>query len=361
MIVKSKATSFDVDTYRRVNWLRYQYDRYDRFWKADMERYVENARMFWGINFGQWPAAVVEALRNQGRNPPTFNFILDKAETFVGSIMGNTFDIRYAPMSGDYDAMALKLQDMYISDKVNMDWDMSEMEAVLDMSVAVGYERMYVSDKMHWLGNLAWERPNPRHILLDPGWKSVDPYKLRSYFRWEKLSAEEIFLNYESKSAHLKDLMQRELVEGIDHGENTGISNYKTMEDKWGDRHLVIELNWIETKERYWEFDTKNNVPFPDCGYKLSSDADRSLKIMYIKQAGLQPFDITYMKQKQVTKYVQACCPSIDAELLLVNGPDKIQTGSVNLFLLDGSLKANTPGSLTGKKTFREHIIKAKC
>lgn len=358
--IKGQATPYDIDTYKRVNWLQYQYDRYDRYWKPEMERYVENARMFWGINYGQWPVAVVEALRNKGRNPPTFNFLLDKIETFVGSIMGNTFDIRFAPISGNYDAMALKLQDMYISDKINMDWDFSEMEAILDMAVAVGYERMTVSDKMHWLGNLAWEKLNPRHILLDPGWKSSDPYKLRSYFRWEKMSADEISLEFESKSEKLKELRARELVDGIDHGENGGIAAYKTMEEKWGSRHTVIEYHWIETKERYWEYDTKNNTPFPDCGYKLGSDEDRSLKIQYIQQAGLQPFDITFMKQKQITKYVQAACPTIDAEMLLITGPDRIQTGSVNLLPLGWKYEGQYSGLVDRQKDLQRSYNKGE-
>jgi hypothetical protein len=161
-----------------------------------------------------------------------------------------------------------------------------------------------------------------------------DPFKLRSYFREEMMSAEEIMYTFESKSEKLKELKNREMVDGIDHGENVGPALYKDMETKWGSLHRVIEFHWLEQKERYWEFDTKNNVPFPDAGYKLGSDEDRSFKIQYIKTAGLQPSDITYEKQKTITKHIQACAPSIDAELFLIDGPDRVQTGSCNLLPL---------------------------
>ena len=357
--IKGKATPYDLDTYRRVNWLLYQFDRYDKYWRSDINRYVENARMFWGINYGQWPSEVVEFLRGQGRVPPTFNFTMDKIETFVGSIMGNTFDIKFSPISGQYDSLSLKLQDMYISDKINLDWDICEMETLLDCAVAVGYKRMYVSDKMHWLGNIAWERPNPRHIRLDPSFKSSDPYRLRSYYREELMTPEEIFINYDTHSERLKELRKREMIEGIDHGENMGPA-YKTMEAKWGGLHRVIEFHWIDSKERYWEFDTKNNIPFPDAGYKLGSDEDRSFKIQYIKNTGLRPEDIVYQKQKTTTKYIQACAPSINAELLLIDGPDRIQVGNCNLLPLGWKYEGQYAGIVDRLKDLQRSYNKGE-
>lgn len=358
--IKGRSKPNDIDLYRRVGWLQQQYARYSRFWQADIDRYVENARMFGGLNFGQWPADVVQYLLNKNRRPPTFNFLLDKIETFVGSIMGSVYDIRYSPIDGSNDAMALKLQDMYISDKINMDWDISEMETILDSAVAVGYERMCISDKMHWLGNIAFEKLNPRHILLDPGWKSNDPYKLKSYFRFEKMSAEEMFDIFPNHTERLIELRNREMVDGIDHGENISSATYKTMDEKWGGRHTVIELHWTETEERYWEYDVKNNTPFPDCGYKVGSDEDRAIKIQYIQKAGLNPEDIVFMRQKNVVKYVQACCPTIDCEMLLINGRDKVQVGSVNLLPLGFKYEGQYIGLVDRQKDLQIDYNKAE-
>ena len=61
----------------------------DMYWQTDLERIIRNARMYWHVNFGQWPQFVVDQLRDEGRRPPTFPVIPDKLETLVGSFLAN--------------------------------------------------------------------------------------------------------------------------------------------------------------------------------------------------------------------------------------------------------------------------------
>jgi len=317
----------------RSNFITRQFDRYEEYWQSDIERVIRNARMYWHVNFGQWPQFVVDKLRDEGRRPPTFPIIPDKIETLIGSFLANGFDMKYEPMDGKIDSLTLKLQDMYFSDKYNMDWDSSDIESLLDGFICVGYERMTVNNKVDDFGNLAFEVPNPRHLYLDPGWKTMYTRDLLNYMVYDIKTATQIIDTYPNSSQKLKDLAEREKLEGIDYGYNYGgAPRYRTVDEKWSSGHKVIEIHWVEKTDRWWEYDKKNRCFFPDTGFAPHSKEDRQAKIQYIQMMKIGPDDITKMKQEKRTKYIEAICPTIDNELFLTSGKDIIQTENCNLY-----------------------------
>jgi hypothetical protein len=325
-------TRKDLDKHKKVTVLTAQKDRYEQFWRYDLARYTQNARGLWGLQYGQWPDFVVQKLISQGRRPQTFNILLDKAQTFIGSIMGNGFDIRYTPATGKLDSLCLKLQDMYYSDQSLMDWDMSELECLLDSAAGVGYESLFVSSKFHDLGNLAFIKRNPRRVMLSPAWKSSNVDELHDYITWGRFSVTEILDLFPIHKPRLDELRNREELEGVDYGEQIGINDYQTVSQKWGDTHLVIELHWIEKEREQWEFDKKNGCLFPETFEKFHSKEDIAQKLRYIQMMNLQENDIMFVSRTKVKKYVRAVCPTLDAELLLLDNLDPVQIGNVNLF-----------------------------
>jgi hypothetical protein len=325
----------DEASHSRVQWMQSKFTRYEDFWQPDLARYTNNARALWGINFGQWHPRVVEEMRKQGRKPKTHNIILDKVEKFIGNMLSNGYDVRYSPAQGNIDSLVLKLQDMYYSDEALMEWGTAETEVLWDSMAGVGYESMQISNKYHDLGNIAWVKRNPRRILLDPTWKSTDVDLLKNYFTWGRFTVDQICDLFPIHSERIKDLKDREAKEGIDYGENEGgVANYDSTYTKWADDHLVYEYHFIEKKKREWEFDRKNNCPFPETNEPFGSPADRAQKYQYIQLMGLRNEDITFVTQDKVTKYIQACCPTLDSELVLLDGKDLIQVGNCNLFPL---------------------------
>ena len=322
----------DEEHHKKVQVLTAQRDRYEKYWQYDLSRFTQNARMLWGLNYGQWPDFVVQKLLSQGRRPSTFNIVLDKAQTFIGSIMGNGFDIRYSAASGKMDSLSLKLQDMYYSDQSLMDWDMSELESLLDSASGVGYESLTISSKYHDLGNIGFVKRNPRRVMLSPAWKSSNVDDLHDYITWGKFSVTEIMDLFPVHSERLKELMKREERDGIDYGEQIGISDYSSVSQKWGDLHCVIELHWIEKEREQWEFDRKNGCLFPETYEKFHSKDDIAQKMRYIQKMELEEKDIMFVTRTKVKKYIRAVCPTLDAELLLLDNPDLVQVGSVNLF-----------------------------
>lgn len=299
-----------------------------------MDRLRRNSRMYWGVDFGQWPAAAVEMLRDQGRHPPQYNLTAWKIETLVGSFLSNPFDIKYLPESGNLDSLFLKLQSMYYSDRHTMDWDSSYRIALRDCFVMLGIERMVISDRNHEFGNIGFEPLNPLHTWLSPGWKTDNVDDIRDYYTDSMMTATEIIEKYPKSGERIKYLREKEETEGIDYGVfEGGVSRYKTTEEKWADQHRVIQYHYVTCSEEKWEYDLKNHCHFPDTGYPNGSDMDREAKIRYIQKMNLDPnFDITTVKRKRKTKYSEAACPTLDTTGLLTKGKDRIQTNNCNIY-----------------------------
>ncbi len=318
----------------RVEWLLRQFEKYQEYHQRDIERFVRNARMYWHLDFGMWPEAVVEKLRGEGRRPPTFPVIPDKIETLIGSYISNGYDVKFAADDGKIDQLALNVHEMYLSDKNKLDWECAHIIALLDSMIGVGYERFYMTDHVDDFGNLAMESINPRWTLLSPAWKSNYAKDINDYFTWSMKSATEIVEENPNHSERLMELYQRERLNGIDYGIQVGgAPRYRDADEKWMAGHKVYEFHHVQRTERMYEYDKKNLNFFPDTGFEMDSEGDRMIKKEYIRIMGLDPTtDICMLKQKKCVKYIESICPTIDIELKLKDGKDKIQTNSCNIF-----------------------------
>jgi hypothetical protein len=334
------------EDYARVHWLSDMFRRHEDYWWPEMQRLLVNQRMFWGINFGQWPAYAVEKLRTQGRRPPTFNIIGKKIESMIGQYLENGYDISYEPVSGHYDTMSLKVTDMVASDSSNLDWEFSEIVALRDMFNMLGIERMKISDKYDPYGNIAWEPLNPTHVYLDTGWRSYDPDDIRHYFEWAMLTPSEIAEIIPQADGKLKEARAREERSGTDLGDyNKGPGiHYRSTDTKWGDRHMLIVFHRVKVIDRWWEYDEKNKCPFPETGYKLGSEEDVEVKRQYAIAAGLTPDDISPVKQKHKEKWIEAICPSLLSNGILMSGKDRIQTQNCNIYPVGNSYNGQYKG-----------------
>ena len=324
----------DMNKVMRIEWLLRQFNNYETYWQKDLTRFIRNARMYWHLEFGMWPEAVVEKLRKEGRRPPTFPVIPDKIETLIGSYISNGYDIKMTPDDGKLDEMTLRVMDMYLSDKNKLDWECAHIIALLDSMIGIGYERFYLTDMVDEFGNLAMEAVNPRYTLISPAWKSNYSRDLDDYFTWSMKSATEIVQKNPKHSERLLELYQRERMDGIDYGVAVGgAPRYKDADQKWMSGHKVIEFHHVERIERMNEYDCKNKNFFPETGFKMGSVEDKAVKIEYIKVMGLDPIqDIKWLKEKKTVKYIETIIPSIDMELKVKDGKDVIQPNCCNLF-----------------------------
>lgn len=331
---KKKLVTFDEPRYQRVRWLQDVFHRYETYYRTEMYRMIVNQRMYWGINFGQWPAFAVERLIAQGRRPSQFNIIARKIEGQIGSYLSNGFDIKYRARNGKNTHWPVSLLDMMYSEKSNCDWESSEIVALRDMHCMVGYERMLISTRNDSdFGNIAWEPCPPTHIMIDPEWRSVNAWDIDNYFEYGDYSASKIMKLFSKASGILKELKEREERDGVDYGDYMGgPQRYTSTEEKWGSFHRVITFHYITKEKREWEYDLVNRNPFPETGYKQGSDEEKAIKQAYIEQRGLQPNEYTMVTQERRVKRIEAVCPSLDNELFLIAGKDRIQTNNCNIY-----------------------------
>lgn len=336
------------EKYLRVRWVSDMYDRYMSYWSPEIERYRRNARFSWGLDFGQWPSYVVEKLREQGRRPPTYNVAGWKVETLIGSFIANGFDMKFQPSVGKLDSLTIKLQGMHLSDKGNFDYDASERVALRDcFATGVGFERMYIDDRYHEFGNIAYEAVDPLQTLLSPSWRSTHAYDIENYITWGMYTPLEIANKYgKITSDKLRELREREESEAFDYGEYQGaVPVYTDSEEKWGDRHKLIEFHWLKKEEYETEYDLKNKCNFPETGFTRGSDEDRAIKEAYIEMMGLdRNSDITWVHVKKRVKMYEAIAPTIDREMLIAPGKDRIQTNNINLYPLGRKFRRQFKG-----------------
>jgi len=334
-----KAVALDIDRFHRIRWIQSMFTKYETYYRKEIQRMISNQRMYWGVNFGQWPSYAVERLIAQGRKPPTFNIVAKKIESQIGSYLSNGFDMKYETRSGRMSHWSLKLMDMMFSDKSNCDWETSEIVALRDMHCMVGYERMHISDMFDSdFGNIAWEPLPPTHVFIDPAWKTPYSNDVNNYFEYGDYSTEQISNMFPRAAGHLKELRQREEIDGINYGEYMGgVQRYRTSEEKWGDLHRVYTFHYVKNKEREWEYDLVNRNAFPETGYEFGSDEDVAAKKEYMQQAGITENEVTIVRQKRRVKQIEAICPTVDNEFFLASGKDRIQTNNCNIYPIGNS------------------------
>ena len=298
-------------------------------------------------DYGQWPSYVVEKMKAQGRTPPTYNITAKKIESNIGNFLANGFDMKFEATSGRKSDWAFRLRDMALSDKRNCDWQTSENVCLRDMHVMVGYERMVISDQHDSVfGNIGYESLCPTHVYPSPSWKSPKAFDISNYFEWGFYLVEEMIRMYPRMADELKEWRDREELTGIDFGNyHGGVQRWANTDQKWGSYHRVITFHSVYGYDREWEYDLVNHCPFPENGFKPGSDGDHERKQRYVQENNLGDNWIT-IKQKKREKRIESIVPSLNSELFLCVGKDRIQTNNCNLYPLGNSLYGQFRGTV---------------
>ena len=329
-----KLVAYDDTSYARIRWLYQMFTIYEDYYREEINRIIRNERMYWPVGYGHWPAYVVEQMKAQGRRPHQYPIITKKIESQIGSYIANGFDMKFMTVNGKKSEWAMHLQDMAYSDKSNCDWETSEIIALRDMFVMVGYERMFISDRYDsTFGNVAFEPLRSTHVYVDPSWKTPNAWDIDNYFEWGRYTVSQIIDMFPKKRDELKDWKLREEYSGIDFGEyQGGVSRYRSTDEKWGDYHRVITFHHVVKKEREWEYDLVNRCPFPETGFEPKSKEDREAKQQYMQEYGVQEGQYTTIRQVKREKRIEVICPTLHSEVFLAAGKDRIQTNNCNLY-----------------------------
>ncbi|GAF86010.1 unnamed protein product, partial [marine sediment metagenome] len=173
----------------------------------------------------------------------------------------------------------------------------------------------------------------PGSVLSDPYWKTWRSKDCKVCWKESWYTAEDLIQLYPNAADIIKTVLKQELSvnqrDGHTYGDPTGITPYKTEDDKWGSAHRVIEeFRMIEEKYmQEYAVTTEGDVPIPE----LPNPAE---KIAWLNNnvPSWQPEYIYQKPERRLVQIVRACAPTVTQYDLLENGPTEIQLGRLEFF-----------------------------
>ncbi len=307
----------------KLNWLQYGFNQKKDYYSNDRQRWIENAKMYWGVDYSQWPLPVVQQLLEEGRQAPTFNIMAQKMDSLKGSLLRNQFDMKYAPVSADADQWSIILQQMWYSDKNEMRWDWSKDVFLRDFLIQYGAEWMYIDTTNSPFGNIAFKPDVPYNLFPDPNWKTPFHKDLMELDKVAFFTSKELKVYYPDKASEIDDAYLRQKYENkfsraaMDYkfeAPETGPS-YQQLDRRWSEKQQVLERHEIIQEVREWEYNIRDGEWFPETGNKAGSNEDIIAKKHYMEQRGLTPDDVHFLPQNSKRYHITSGCPTLDIEL----------------------------------------------
>ena len=323
-----------LDNLSIINDLKSDFEAKRAYFEKDRARYIECARMYWGLDYGQYPAQVVNMLLEQGRQVPTLNVMANKMDGLRGSLLRNQFDMKYVPISGELDELSLAIQDMYYSDKDDMNWDFSYNVFLRDFLIQYGVEWMHIDTENSPFGNIAFKPDIAYNHYPDPGWKTPFIKDLRNLVKVGWYTAEELKEIYPKKDGELREAYLRQLYasKSEQYQQHETGPPYQNIDHIWGSKQRVIERHEIICKNIDWEYNVRDGEWFPETGFKPGTPEDRASKEHYIEQRGLARVDdIRWLPKKDRRYHIKTICDAYDT--VLEDKDSIIQIGYIPCFM----------------------------
>lgn len=329
-----------INTKEKLALLQQGYNEKREFFERDRNRYLENGKIYWGVDYSQYPMQVVQQLLEEGRQAPTFNIMAHKMDGLRGSLLRNQFDMKYVPMEGMVDEWALRFQDMYYSDKDDMRWDRSYDVFLRDFLIQYGAEWMYVDNSQSPFGNIAFRTETaPYNLFPSPNWKTPFHEDLRELDKAAFYTAEELKTIYPHKKGEITEAYMRQKYmerymrynESPDYGTREIGPPYQNLDYRWGSKQAVIERHKIIEEVRDWEYNLRDGEVFPETGHSPQSSDDIAAKKHYIEQRGLVADDVRFIPQNHKRYHIMTGCPALD--VVLEDRDSIIQIGMIPCFI----------------------------
>jgi len=241
----------------------------------------KNLRMYFGVNYGQWETSVVQALKDENREPETLNFLFQKMNTLAGSILANDFFIDFIPLKGKNNSLIQDLHDMYLSDKQLMRWDASDREALVLGLNYVGDQQMVMDYSTDPIGAIKFVTRQPGLTIYDPFWKTPYSADCRKGWGFGYLTLDQISKTYGIPLSVLE--FEKAQNQRIEDYEKMGVDYPANLYNRYGSLNQVIEKHEMKESriQRLVDFSKGyNGLPFP------AMDARKKENIAYLKAWG---------------------------------------------------------------------------
>lgn len=288
--------------------------------------------MYSGFDYGQWQKEAIAYLQANNRHIAQYNIVRGKVQNLAGSIIKNNLDVDFVPVDSEISPITRFLKGTYYSDKEMFDWDMEHMHTVVDGLIHSGVEEMYISDKYNVLGNIAFKRCMPGHIVLDPHWVSHKSEDMKQLWKVAYLTPDEIKKIYNHKSDRIDALlMQRAMMGETYEDDQTSLSIQRfNLSQLYGTKYRVIERHHLEETPivtEIWVSD-KYRIEIPN-------GLDDEAKKDYVEQLKSEYGDtgrIIEHRSIQKEYWVTTSCAQLDQVEFLEDKKAEIQIGRLPFF-----------------------------
>ncbi len=330
-------------------------DKFDQvfdYWMPDYKRLARNCRMYWGVDYSQHATEIAQRLLNEYRQPFQANIIAEKVETILSQTLQNPFDMTFKPIQispnqeiNDLSSLAIS---MYLEDKGQANWKFSQILCYLFSLIQEGCESLEIDYKrQRGLPKLVFKPLDPLYYRRDPNWESMDAWDMREFWKFGNMTVESMISRWPDKKEALEEERIRQQNNRADYGQYKGAFPVEDADARWGmgKTHRVIEYSYLVDEERWWEYDLRNNRPFPETGEKNQSEKDKTAKKDYIARMGINPGtrgpdgneedgDVTWVHQYRRVEKKCVFCPDLTLKIFFEDGDSPIQINRISKFPL---------------------------
>jgi hypothetical protein len=213
-----------------------------------------------------------------------------------------------------------------------MDWDLSYRLFLVDFCVFGGDEEIFISDKYDPLGNIAFERIIPGHILRDPEWKSGNGWDLNNTIKIAYLTEEQLKEKYNLDNEELDAAIEMNKKNGP-YFDSTDFDSADIPEldlnDSYGKKYRVIEDHSLKVEKRKAEFVFTKEGRITEVPKDYSDEEKREWVILNDIDIGAGVIE----KEIKFKKYYKTTiCPSLFIEKPIESKEPIIQIGRLPFF-----------------------------
>jgi len=300
-----------------------EFESYVSGLRSDRLREERNWRLYSGVDYGQWDAAALEQLIQDGRPPTSFNFVQSYIDNVMGQVKSNPYEVEFDNLSpGAFEDVNLA-QELWDRDYSIGRFEKEMNKARLAGLIYRGVVQIYPDFSKGPTPIVGIREVNPLHFLTDPNVQTDDINDCRMVFREDWFVPAQIM---RENPKHAKVIEERLF-------QFNNLSYDRPM-DKFADRtseymndvngmYKVIEATWQEEVTLDKMYDTEE-------GKEMSSE-EMAVPTMH----ALAKMNGTRYKQYRETASVTRIlrfCPALGFDIVLAEGNYPFQMGRLPYF-----------------------------
>jgi len=301
--------------------------------EKDRKRGIRNVKAYASIDDDQWPADLASEVKNEGREIKTYNFLQMFVDGVAGNFMANWVDPKFVDREDDdKNVMAALdgLQKIWYADKEHFDYKHSAFNCVINGNIYRGVEELRViRSSSEPRGRLKFDSLRPDLITFDQNNISDQISRAaQRAFKTFYLTGAQALQFFPHMEGRMKDAFREYAKTDATMGkryEATTVGEFEFDRLMFGSSFQFIEDFHIEYDKRNVAMHRRVGKRLPETPYEFGTFDDFMAKKVWADAQGwgLEPEDITVIRESVPTLYVTTICKQLG--LIVENRRDERQ------------------------------------